>query len=260
MEKIKDYRVQIEAFEKSSKNIAIAYGGDGEVLNVVRRTEGKKAIIPFRNYGLCDKHLDRLDDFFAENPKNTKGLKLTRCPFIEWHELTIDGKEANVSYGQPLSGRGIAEVAFKGVDITKALRFNVYVDHKLYLKNVICDAGIVSTRYGSTGYFKSASRCIFNCDGIGVAFVAPTQGISNLVLKNTSTIEFEFLREAEIVVSADTSTRKTTVDKGSRIEVREIPDAVSIFGLEEFHCFECRQKRHSIIEAGVPIQDQYIIL
>lgn len=60
-----DYREAIAQFEREHKNIAIAYGGDGEVLNVVQRTEGKKAIIPFRNYGLCEKHLLRLDDFLS---------------------------------------------------------------------------------------------------------------------------------------------------------------------------------------------------
>ena len=247
---MKDYRQQIADFEKAHKNITIAFGGDGEVLNAVKRTEGKKAIIPFRNYGLCEKHESRLDDFLA-GKEGQKDLKLQRCPFIEWNLHRSD---------KLLSNRGIAEIVFKNADITKALRFNVYVNGNLYLKNVICDAGLVSTRYGSTGYFKSASRCIFSLDGIGVAFVAPTQGISNLVLSNTSRIEFEFVRDAKIVISADTTTETTEVEAGNKLEVRELPDAVSIFGLSEFHCYSCRKKRHSAVEAGVSLQDQYVIL
>lgn len=247
---MRDYTAEIEQYEKAHKNIAIAYGGDGEVLNVVKRTEGKKAVIPFRNYGLCDKHATRFDDFLF-GKDGQKDLKMQRCPFIQW-EMKKDGKE--------LSGRGIAEIVFKSADITKALRFNVYVNGSLYLKNVICDAGLISTRYGSTGYFKSVSRCIFNSDSIGVAFVAPTQGISNLVLSNTCNVTFEFVRDAKAVVSADVTTTEVDIAVGDRIEVREIPDAVSMFGLREFHCYSCRQKRHSVVEAGVSLQDQYTIL
>ena len=228
-----DIKAKIEAFEKKQKNIAIAYGGDGEILKVIKQTDGKKAIIPFRNYALCDEHVS--------------GNKMKM--FVP----------AVSSAGENIKGKGIAEIAIKSADITEALRFNVYVDDKLYLKNVISDGAIVSTVYGATGYFKSIARCIFNGSNIGIAFIAPTQGINNLILDCKSRIRFEFLRNFEIVVSADKTYQRLNVSSNECIEVSEIPDAVSIFGLSEFHCFKCREKRHSVVENGNVIQDQYAL-
>ena len=255
-----DIKAQIEAFEKRQKNIAIAYGGDGEILRVVKQTGSKKAIIPFRNYALCDEHAGRLESFLSCK-EDQKDLEMTRCPFIEWKKVilsdvdTVSGSKIKMfvpvmSASEEIKGKGIAEIAIKSADITEALRFNVYVDDKLYLKNVISDGAIVSTVYGATGYFKSIARCIFNGSNIGIAFIAPTQGINNLILDCKSRIRFEFLRNFEIVVSADKTYQRLNVSRNECIEVSEIPDAVSIFGLSEFHCFKCREKRHSVVENG----------
>ena len=265
-----DIAKQIEEYELKYKGIEIAYGGDGEVLEAVARTNGKKSIFPFRNYSLCDDHLHRLEEFLS-GKEGQKDLKITRCPFIEWRNVslsevqTVNGSKMPMmktmvsASGEELKGKGIAEVAFKAANITEALRFNVYVDDKLYMKNAVADGAIVSTVYGATGYFKSITRCIFNGNNIGIAFIAPTQGINNLILDNKTKVRFEFLRDAEIAVSADKMCKKLSICKGKCIEVQEIPDAVSIFGLSEFHCFKCREKRHSITEAGIAVQDQYTI-
>ena len=265
-----DIKAKIEAFEKKQKNIAIAYGGDGEILKVIKQTDGKKAIIPFRNYALCDEHANRLENFLNHKSEQ-KDLAMTRCPFIEWKKVflddvdTVSGNKMKMFVpamsfaGENIKGKGIAEIAIKSADITEALRFNVYVDDKLYLKNVISDGAIVSTVYGATGYFKSIARCIFNGSNIGIAFIAPTQGINNLILDCKSRIRFEFLRNFEIVVSADKTYQRLNVSSDECIEVGEIPDAVSIFGLSEFHCFKCREKRHSVVEDGNVIQDQYAL-
>ena len=54
------FQQKIAEYEKKTKNIAIAYGGDGTILDVVRQTKGDKAIIPIRNYGICKKHANYL--------------------------------------------------------------------------------------------------------------------------------------------------------------------------------------------------------
>lgn len=45
------------------------------------------------------------------------------------------------------------------------------------------------------------------------------------------------------------------MSKDDLMHVEQIPDAVSLFGLDEFHCYECRKLRHSVVEAGVSLQD-----
>ena len=240
------FQQKIAEYEKTAKNIAIAYGGDGTILDVIRQTKGDKAIIPIRNYGLCKKHIDYLLSIL--DGTSDKKLKLTLCPFLEYH--FCNGTSKN---------RGIAEVVVKNVDPTCALRFNLYVGEKTYMKNVVADGIILSTAYGSTGYFKSVARCIFNMDAIGIAFIAPTQGINNVVLDSTNRIRVEFIRSADVVVTADKAKDKISVKANDIVEVERVPEQVSIFGLDEFHCQECRTLRHSIVENGIEIQDQYAV-
>ena len=232
---------RIAEYEAANK-VAIAYGGDGTVLDVVRKTAGRKPIIPIRNYSCCSAHESRLEDLLSG--KDQPPLKLTRCPFIRWeHNGDTD--------------KGISEVTIKNCDPTTALRFDLYVDGQLHLKNVISDGLIASTAYGSTGYFKSISRTTFSCDGIGVAFIAPTQGVNNLITKLTSTITISVLRGTEVFLTADKATQRVTLDVGDKIDISMTCDAVSIFGLSEFHCHQCRSLRHSSYEAGQEVQDMY---
>lgn len=240
-------KAKIAEFEKKAKNIAISYGGDGTVLSTVRDTLGKKAIIPVRNYACCPEHTNMIYDILDGNGKSD--LKMTRCPFIEFSFYCGIVNTTD---------RGISEIVVKGLDPTSAIRFNLLVDDEVFMKNVIADGIIASTAYGSTGYFKSVSRCIFKSDGLGIAFIAPTQGINNLVLNSTSRVELQFIRETEICITADKSQHRVVAKENSTLTIEEIPDAVSIFGLKEFHCQKCRTLRHSIIEDGVPVQDSYV--
>ena len=69
----------IAQFEAKNKNFAIAYGGDGTVLDVIKKTNGKKAIIPVRNYGLCEEHKNILAEILDKD--SDRVLKQTLCPF-----------------------------------------------------------------------------------------------------------------------------------------------------------------------------------
>ena len=237
---------KIAEYEKKTKNVTIAYGGDGTILDVVRQTKGDKAVIPIRNYGLCKKHSDYLMSIL--DGTSDEKLKLTLCQFIEYNFSVAAAKD-----------RGIAEIVVKNIDPTCALRFNLYVGEKAYMKNVVADGIIMSTAYGSTGYFKSVARCIFNMDAIGIAFIAPTQGINNVIVDSTKKIRVEFIRSADIIVTADKAKTTLAVKANDSIDIERVPEQVSIFGLDEFHCQECRTLRHSIIEDGVAVQDQYAV-
>ena len=252
-EKNIDIVEKIKQFEKSAKGIKISYGGDGTVLRTVEETQGKLGIIPIRNYGLCEEHAGILDGILNADWK--RELKMTRCPFIGCSAKLMDaGTFSDISFEE----HGISEVAIKSADIRAALRFNVLVNGKVEMKDVIADGLVAATSYGSTGYGKSVTRCIFKGDScIGLGFIAPTQGISNMVLQSTDKIRIEFTRKAEVAASADRHMAIGLVKPGDTVDIEMQPDAVSIFGLDVFHCQKCRANRHSIIEAGVPIEDQY---
>lgn len=60
-----DLHDEIRRFEQRFPQYAIAYGGDGTVLECIEKTAGRKAVFPFRNYALCSKHMHRLEDFLS---------------------------------------------------------------------------------------------------------------------------------------------------------------------------------------------------
>ena len=61
-------------YNAESKNVFIAVGGDGTLLQAVRDNP-KKVILPLRNYGNCDCHkLEDMVDDLVNSPKKTKSL------------------------------------------------------------------------------------------------------------------------------------------------------------------------------------------
>lgn len=247
---MQDIISQIRDFEKKHPQFAVAYGGDGTVLECVEKTHGKKVIFPFRNYALCKKHEHCLEDFLAG--KDGPVLKQTQCFLLKYDLKTENAVSKS-------SDTGIAEVVLKSANATEALRFNVHINGKLALMNVIADGVVIASRYGSTGYFKSLTRTMFTSDALGVAFIAPSQNVSNLVLDCTSRVRLELLRDADVNICVDKMQQSLKLSKSDSMQVVQLQEAVAMFGLDEFHCYECRKLRHSVVEAGVDLQDQYLI-
>jgi NAD kinase len=121
------------------------------------------------------------------------------------------------------------------------------------MDNVIANGVIASTILGSTGYFKSVARTIFR-DGFGLAFICPTYGINNVVLKQTDWINIEFVRDAKATISWDNITKQLDVEKGNIETIRLASDNAALFGYDIFMCKECRKGRNSTI-----VNDQYCI-
>lgn len=230
----------------------VAYGGDGTVLDVIRKNPNK-TIIPVRNYGLCEYHKNRYNLMFdgleSDAYNMLRSLNTDKCYYLQWKCF-----HNNVDFND----KGISEIVVKNSDPTSAIRFNLVVDHKCIVKNAIADGLIASTTYGSTGYFKSISRCSFNCDGIGLAFIAPMQNLSNCILPINSNIDIELVRDAEIIVTSDKTKVNMNLKAGEHITLFRTNDFVTLIGLDAFHCSNCRMLRHAADENGDIIEDLYI--
>ena len=231
---------RIKAFELANKNCVIAYGGDGTLLNVARENSFKKAVFPIRNYGLCDEHTELIDELLGK-AKTCRDFKLSIHPLLNAKFL---GKEDTAA----------AEVTVKNKDMTSCMRFDVLVNGKLYMENVICDGVIFATPLGSHGYFKSATRTIFK-NGIGVGFICSTYGINNLVLGLTDKVVLRFVRETEVIVTADKCLHEAElIAAGGEIAVcQDTSSNLSLFGYDMFCCPKCRKNRNSTV-----VNDQYL--
>ena len=232
----------IKAFEKTNKNCVIAYGGDGTLLEVARANEFKKAVFPIRNYGLCDEHAQLFDELLGK-AKICREFKQTIHPLLE---VRFTGK----------SDVAAAEVTVKNKDITSCMRFDVIVNDKLYMENVICDGVIFATSLGSHGYFKSVTRTIFKgYDTIGIGFIAPTYSINNLVLELTDKISIRARRDTNIIITADKNIYSDSFFKvDDEITITNYAQQnLSLFGYDLFCCPRCRKNRNSTV-----INDQYL--
>ena len=227
------------------KQMLISYGGDGTLAQSWEKARKQKiGLLPIRNYGRCERHEKILQslingDFAVKDFQ----YKQTLHPLVSF---CLNGNDVT-------SGLALAEVQVKNKDITSALRFNVFVNGKKSYDNVIADALLASTPLGSTGYWKSITRMIFR-DGYGMTFIAPTVGISSVILKQTDSIKIQFVRKADILIGYDKKVLNENVNPNDEIDIMISPENISIFGYDEFMCYDCRKNRNSTI-----LQDQFII-
>jgi NAD kinase len=225
----------IEEFEKTNKKFAIAYGGDGTLLRTFHQNPDK-SILPIRNYGMCKKHENILNDVL-------NGTKIAKADFQLYLADLLECDEQ----------KALSEIQMISADPTCCLRFDVCINDMTYMENVIANGFILSTRLGSTGYFKSVARTIFR-DGYGLGFICPTYGINNLILKSTDNVDIIFRRNCEAYLCFDHLKFSHTIKTGDIKSFRLSSDHASLFGYKEFMCPECRKGRNSTI-----VNDQYKI-
>lgn len=230
----------INLFESKNKNFKILHGGDGILVSEWRNNR-KKCLLPIRNYGMCEKHAKMYDDFL--NCRGNIELKQFLFPTIQIDGIGLIREEKDA----------MSEIVVMNEDITQCMRFNLYVNGKMANENVLCSGVIFATKLGSTGFFKSVARTIFR-DGIGIAFIAPTYSIPNLIVSSTDDIEVEFVRSTGTLIACDKLENCTIFSKGDRFKINSSCNNISIFGYDHFMCEECRRNRNSTI-----VNDSYMI-
>lgn len=248
----------ITRFGNTSKDVAVLYGGDGTLVGEWRKhrsRKGGRCLLPIRNYGLCQKHLEFYTKFFGvqEDHDDTEcddtADNLSVKQFL-FPVLRGDFKDKGLdNYLDALS-----EFTIVGNDPTAAIRFNIKVNEKPIVENVIANGLIFATKLGSTGYFKSVARTIFT-QGIGIGFIAPTYSVPNIVVGTADRVKFELVRDAELVVSADKLTQEVDAKAGWSFDVVDACDNVSILGYDHFMCPECRKNRNSTL-----VNDNYCVV
>lgn len=183
-------------------DVVIALGGDGTFLFSEQKYPGVPKLLIRHRTGCaeCYKH------DFSEILK-----KLSRREYKIFEELKIEAKigkkklvalnDINVHYKPP-----------------RALRFAVYINGTKIDNIFIGDGAVVSTPYGSTGYFFSITRKSFS-RGIGIAFNNPVEYIKPMFLDENAIIQIKIIREKGVVV-ADCNEKVVDIKPGSDIIIR----------------------------------------
>jgi chromosome segregation ATPase len=150
--------------------------------------------------------------------------------------------------------KAMSEIQIISANPTQCLRFNVSINNKKFMENVIANGIILSTTIGATGYFKSVARTIFR-EGYGLGFICPTYGINNIVLKRTDNVDIEFIRSGKAHICWDNLIKEIDIEEGMKKNFTLASEHVSIFGYDIFMCQECRNNRNS-----TNVNDKYAVI
>lgn len=113
---------------------------------------------------------------------------------------------------------GVNDIIIRNKNQYEAIRFSLRINNKESDTNLIGDGIIVSTVFGSTGYFNSITKAGFT-KGIGLAFNNVSEK-EYLILDENEEIEFVLLR-GQATVSADNNKKLINLIKDDIIKIRK---------------------------------------
>lgn len=212
---VKSLRLEVV---NSNPDLIISFGGDGTLLSSEREYPGIPKL-PVRNSQICKKCTEHEDTIVLKKLINNE-LKPT-----EYKKL-----ETEVIYKKFYA---LNDFVVRNSDPTHTIRFRVN-NNKL----LIGDGIVVSTTFGSTGYFKSITQQTFK-DGFGVAFNNPTEKMDPLLLKDEDIVRFNLIR-GKTTLSFDNSPDIFTIDEGSELIFKLSDQIAKIYEDTSLRCPNCK--------------------
>lgn len=208
-------------FELTSTNpeIIISYGGDGTLLSAEREFPGLPKL-PLRNSQFCNKCSKHEDEVML------KKLLAGKLQLKEYKKL-----ETTFFYK---SFYALNDFVIRNSDPTHTIRFKTSETRD---KLLIGDGIVVSTPFGSTGYFKSITNKVFK-KGVGIAFNNITEDISPKLLKDGQTVNFTLVR-GKATLSFDNNPDIFIIDEGSEIIFKLSDQVAKIYDADSLRCPNC---------------------
>ena len=226
--------------DEEDADIIVCYGGDGTLLDAAHHANGT-ILWPVRDEQtapLCPEH--SLDS-------QIKAMLEGRLHYSEIELLKGQSVVGPIVEPGPKSGdtlHGMNDIFIHSANQATALRYSVYIDDKLYAKEVVSDAVGVATRHGATAYYRNITHSIFRV-GIGLAFSNSTETVDHIVLDERSTVKIQILR-GPAVMTADNETAPNVINTGDVVTIAMSGKYVRTLGLDIFMCPECRKLRHTL--------------
>lgn len=195
-------------YSSKKPDIVISLGGDGTYLASERMFSGIPKLM-IRDDVFLDEHNKMFLDWVFE--------KLKKKQFSIRENIKLD-----VSVGIKDKTEKITctnDVVIRNKLPTYAIRFSIEVNDKLIYDEVIGDGVVVSTPFGSTGYFHSITKKSFD-KGIGVAINNPTRDYKHLFLEESSKVKVKILR-GKAHVSVDNNPKIFIIGGGDKVAVKK---------------------------------------
>lgn len=209
----------------ANPDVIITYGGDGTLLSAERQFP-QIPKLPIRNSRICHKCVDHEDKIVLEK------LKIGELKPKEYKKL-----ETEILYKKIYS---LNDFVIRNSDPTHTIRFKINEGSLL-----IGDGIVISTPFGSTGYFKSITGQIFKeglpagRQGFGVAFNNTTEKTDPLFLKDGDSVRFNLIR-GKATLSFDNSPDIFNIDEGSELVFKLSNQVAKIYSDTSLRCPNCQ--------------------
>lgn len=201
-------------------DIIISYGGDGTLLSS-ERYYPKIPKLPLRNSQFCNKCANHEDEVVLEKLLESS-LKLKEYRKLETTLLYKNFYALN-------------DFVIRNSVPTHTIRFKT---SKTGDKLLVGDGIVISTSFGSTGYFKSITSQTFE-KGFGVAFNNTTEKVNPLFLEDEDKITIQLIR-GKATLSFDNSPDIFTIDEGSELIFKLSNQVAKIYEDTSLRCPNCK--------------------
>ncbi len=192
--------------EKAKPEIVLVIGGDGSFLYAERHYPGIPKLI-VRDSKVCKKCIN--------NSISIEKLEECLKSLDSYNTASYKKLEAELKGKRFLCTN---DFIIRNLEPGYAIRFSVELKGKLAYNCLIGDGIVVSSNYGSTGYFYSITKTSFK-KGIGIAFNNITRKLRKAVVPEDSVIIFRLLRE-KAVFCYDNAKEKIRLLPGDKIVIR----------------------------------------
>lgn len=224
----------------SKPDVVISYGGDGTLLSSERLYPGIPKL-PIRDSLVCKKCPNHDEKFLLQNLLQGK-LSLKEYKKIEtgiFYRTFTALNDFVIRNAEPMHA-----IRFQVTPSTPSRRMAGSINNEL----VIGDGIVLSTPFGSTGYFKSITGEDFEKSlpagrqGWGLAFNNTTEKIPPLFLKDEDIVIFKLIR-GSATLSFDNNPDIFKVDEGSELQFKLSDETTKIYELESLRCPNCKITR-----------------
>lgn len=214
----------------SNPDVIISYGGDGTLLSSEREYPGIPKL-PIRNSQFCHKCPEHEDKTLLEKLSDSK-LQLKEYAKLETEVLYKKFYALNdfvIRNQHPIHA-----IRFKVILPLSPRRMSGSINNTLY----IGDGVVISTPFGSSGYFKSITGQTFN-QGFGVAFNNITEKVEPLILKDAQSLTFKLIR-GKATLSFDNSSDIFNIAEGSELIFKLSDQVAKIYEDTSLRCPNCQ--------------------
>lgn len=218
--------------------VMISYGGDGTLLSMERKYPGIPKL-PIRDSKVCKKcplhTTEHLLKELAEGKINkfaADAIKLKNYPKLEAKFETAHVLALN-------------DFVIRNSIPIHALRFRVYINGQLVQPGLIIGDGVVlTTTFGSTGYYKSITRQTIEKD-FAIAFNNTTEVIEPVKFSKGDEIRIVIIRGPG-TLSSDNNPRFLYLREGAEVKIFPSSYNAQIYVEKTLRCTDCivlRDKR-----------------